>query len=786
MVVVGARLSFCAHSESGRVLCANGNTIEVRDLHSKDLNVRQIARPFDFTIITGIVRTGDGFVCFGDRELAVLGEELEVRRKFKFESWITAVESLEGDQIAVLTAHNTLQFVSTASFSIEKTIQMENVGVLLSGIIRGTRKEKLVVIVGTVFGVIKIFRPNESTAASATCNGHGGMIFGLSVKDGLLASISDDRSLRIWSLEDERPLATAFGHSGRPFAIAVSKFGILTAGGDQTVCIWSFDEQKKTLELRHQIAFTGGPIRSLFVDPNGLLLVGTDTGTDRKLQLSAHQFKGATCCLSTWIGGFCFVSTSDLRCHVLEWTAGGFLTRGAFEIERKNLVNAGCFHDNLVFLGTTSGSIYVLDRRSFELVHKHARFHSRAIVTDIAEIDGRLHSIGKDGNLKTWTFSKGAGAIVLHSSQPTGVEWPAQFVFDSNGRLEFIAGFHADKFVLVNARSFLVQFAVQCGGGHRIWSFSPADRLFEFVNKGHFVRCRANLAAIKPLEGPFHASESTCLDVRKDGAKWTAVTGGNDTKITTYDYSPTSDKLEVRSQTADSVSSLHDLVLFGDHLLTLGGRGEFFLWRVDENGTIDPVEERILDEEARILSVAVRPLDSRFLVAVVTSLAKILLFDFDPHEKNRMECRASIEHAGISSYTKVIFADDQQLIATTTDGFLHSFRLEERTILETAKHLVEQNNLSALNGMEGLLAAGSTSGHLHFTPFRNEQFGEGLFAARSRIDDVQSTRRDGRPLFVSVSLDRCAALSTFDSELQKASDLLLCLIAGYGLETVRL
>jgi hypothetical protein len=78
--------------------------------------------------------------------------------------------------------------------------------------------------------------------------------------------------LRAWNIDSGKEIASAFGHFSRPFAIEVSdKVGILTGGADQFVCVWRLNNSE--LELLQRITFDGGPIRSLrLVDDNLVIL----------------------------------------------------------------------------------------------------------------------------------------------------------------------------------------------------------------------------------------------------------------------------------------------------------------------------------------------------------------------------------------------------------------------------------------------------------------------------------------------------------------------------------
>ncbi|KAI6209443.1 hypothetical protein M3Y96_00222000 [Aphelenchoides besseyi] len=900
MVIVGPRLCFCNRAGTSQILCGNGNVIEVRDPQTNEFQIEQTINIFDVTIIHGIVSVPKGgYVCYGDRELGILTNDLQVRSKLKMDSWISAVSALNNDEVFVLTAHNVLHFIDNSTATINRILQLENVGVLLSGILKGETFEKLLVVVGTVFGVIKLFRPFESSAAFATCDGHMGMTFGLAEENDMIYSISDDRSLRVWDVKTQEQAAVDFGHNGRPLAIIVTdEYEVLTAGGDQVVCVWQFDTQISRLQLKQKILFNGGPIRSLHLSQNGNLFVGSDTGALYRTQLhkSTVEFLNLTvqlpkiaafvsfdnvnrvflsesreiiiqhgnqlipgctplpfrfnslsvlpqtrlfsvltedslfvfdslnnvllgtwkfenyACLSFWIDRFCFVCTSELQCHVLEWKSE-FTYRQSFSIERKHFICSGCFYREFVVLGTTNGSIYILNRNTFEIVSILKKFHKRTTVTDIALIGDQLCSIGKDGMLKYWMFSSEKGAITLISNSRE--EWPAKLIIDENKRLKYVAGFRGSNFVLVTPESSsLCSFSVKCGGGHRFWNFSLEDNRFEFINKNQFILCQAKISDVVALEGPFHASETTCLDIQptSDG-DFMIVTGGNDTRIGLCSYATSSDALFRCYQTAESASSIHDLTLCNDLLVTLGGRGEFFLWTINKKRQITLANTNFFEDKDRLLSVAIKQVNSIYVIAVVGSYANIKIFHYDRHSVDSLICQSSVKIKGISSFTKVNFVRDDCMIASTTDGQLFLYELiANKQLVKKANHLIELNSLTALANIDRLIVSGSTSGHLHFNRLDDFKFKatSSMLAHGSTITDIQCQSQINDANIVSVSLDRCAVLCVYDFEyntsqivrvvthcifdpsririLSQSTDnknqRLLCFISGYGMQTL--
>lgn len=57
------------------------------------------------------------------------------------------------------------------------------------------------------------------------------MIFGLLLRGLQLFSISDDRSLRMWSMETFTQLDEAYGHFARPLSICAAGYESVITGG---------------------------------------------------------------------------------------------------------------------------------------------------------------------------------------------------------------------------------------------------------------------------------------------------------------------------------------------------------------------------------------------------------------------------------------------------------------------------------------------------------------------------------------------------------------------------
>ncbi|XP_061121588.1 WD repeat-containing protein 6 [Syngnathus typhle] len=116
-----------------------------------------------------------------------------------------------------------------------------------------------VLIGGTVFNQLVLWKPgggesNKKAPVERRLLGHTGVIFSISylLEKGLLASASDDRSVRVWAVGalggsggncgDLKPtcLRVLFGHQARVFSVFLSPSRVFSAGEDGTCLIWDW------------------------------------------------------------------------------------------------------------------------------------------------------------------------------------------------------------------------------------------------------------------------------------------------------------------------------------------------------------------------------------------------------------------------------------------------------------------------------------------------------------------------------------------------------------------
>lgn len=305
-------VEFCQHGLDQRlILAGEGSYLKVFEAETSKL-LRQV-EIFPDQAIHGIAAQD---VSIGDEALRLViwgGSYLVTLRNQDFEQllrvgidslaataisgsdWIldVALSPADPNAFALVTAHNTVLQARLESGSM--AVVFENPSspsrsILYSAHLTWDTSSSLLVAAGTVFGEIIVWKSNSSGESIVlhTFEGHEGSIFGVNIsgpitfKDTsvgrLLASCSDDRTIRVWKLASNAPaaaedleskilretgfggnqigdigyqcLATVMGHASRIWNVkfVIEKSGaeadyvsVLSFGEDSTTQRWALD-----------------------------------------------------------------------------------------------------------------------------------------------------------------------------------------------------------------------------------------------------------------------------------------------------------------------------------------------------------------------------------------------------------------------------------------------------------------------------------------------------------------------------------------------------------------
>ncbi|KAI8141833.1 WD40-repeat-containing domain protein [Fennellomyces sp. T-0311] len=167
---------------------------------------------------------------------------------YQFPDWIMDLCWLDSGEFAVAFAHNQVQIYDIVE---EKAVLVDHVQcevrcILYSARFFGDTRESLLLASGTVFNEVHVWKVTDRNEAGDGVVmhrfiGHEGVIFGVrfSPDGSMLASVSDDRSIRVWPLHGgkQNPL-NIFGHTARVWDCLFVDQYLISISEDATCRVW--------------------------------------------------------------------------------------------------------------------------------------------------------------------------------------------------------------------------------------------------------------------------------------------------------------------------------------------------------------------------------------------------------------------------------------------------------------------------------------------------------------------------------------------------------------------
>lgn len=218
--------------------------------------------------------------------------------------------------LGAVLAHNTALLLEAKSGHVVCLRSCQEVCLLYSGLLIGSHWDSAVLVGGTVFNQLVLWRPgtgseNQAAPVERRLRGHSGVIFSLAYlpQGGLLASASDDRSVRVWHVGalggpsgcgDLEPVCqhVLYGHQARVFCVRQAQGGVFSAGEDGACLMWDADGRVERSFKGHR----AGGVRALAVSEEQRWLAsgGADGGVrlwrvregpeaDREPREGAHE-----------------------------------------------------------------------------------------------------------------------------------------------------------------------------------------------------------------------------------------------------------------------------------------------------------------------------------------------------------------------------------------------------------------------------------------------------------------------------------------------------------------
>ncbi|XP_066499884.1 WD repeat-containing protein 6 isoform X2 [Hoplias malabaricus] len=216
--------------------------------------------------------------------LEVVGPLLEL------EDWVLDVSWLKCEDVCPLLgislAHNAALLLEPLSGQVLALCSCVEACLLYSAILIGPNWDTSVLVGGTVFNQLVLWRPGGARADNLAhverrLLGHNGVIFSLCYlqSSGWLASASDDRSVRLWHVGklggdggcgEEKPtcLRVLYGHQARVFCVRLSPDVVYSAGEDGACLLWKWEGDGRV--GRTLKGHRSGGIRALAVSQNSV------------------------------------------------------------------------------------------------------------------------------------------------------------------------------------------------------------------------------------------------------------------------------------------------------------------------------------------------------------------------------------------------------------------------------------------------------------------------------------------------------------------------------------
>ncbi|KAL8212806.1 UNVERIFIED_CONTAM: hypothetical protein K2H54_058812 [Gekko kuhli] len=381
---------------------------------------------------------------FGGKSLAVIefsfqNSTVKLAELFpscELHDWIWDVQWLEGSTetppncVALALGHNSVALYDCAGQGILQEVHCQEKCILYSAHLVGSRWDSLVLVAGTVFNQLVIWcaaDPADDTGRvqpRGRISGHHGVIFSICYLEskGILASASDDRSLRLWGvsslrvLPDHIPcLLVCYGHQSRVWSVRLLNDYVISIGEDSACLMWSYHG-----EIVH--SFKGHKGRGLRA-------------------VAVHEAQG---CVFT--GG----ADSGIRCwHFKELrTNGSSLLQLNFPSPQRKgsprvVKLAGASH---VLIVTDTGAVYSYDltSKAWTLVLEDAAYQSYSLleVSELAQGDVLCAMGNISGEVKLFLLHHPAQAKDLHpfKEKVHSLSWSSRPGQDLHTRSLFVSG----------------------------------------------------------------------------------------------------------------------------------------------------------------------------------------------------------------------------------------------------------------------------------------------------------------------------------------------------------
>ncbi|KAI7833991.1 WD40-repeat-containing domain protein [Kickxella alabastrina] len=254
------------------LLTGSGTALTIYNTHTHTVQSKLIRALPSFQRIHGIIvqkrgsphTTHPTVLVFGSKSWSVItvgtadGSAAIVQSQHTMHDWIKAAHWVLDEAsgrwlVALAFAHNDVVVYDPESGAEEWRAQCEEHCILYAAALYGRTVAEMQVASGTVFNQVLIWKPQWITSSSSSSGastdspviwrlrGHEGVVFGLcfSHDSRRIASVSDDRTVRLWDLENGTAVSALFGHQARIWTCLLLDHLIVSASEDGTCRVWS-------------------------------------------------------------------------------------------------------------------------------------------------------------------------------------------------------------------------------------------------------------------------------------------------------------------------------------------------------------------------------------------------------------------------------------------------------------------------------------------------------------------------------------------------------------------
>lgn len=338
---------------------------------------------------------------------------------------VRAISRARQQTIAARTAENQAQNLASAlqiqrasDRALQEGNALESAKLILESVL--SRRTAGMPDLPIVFDMIANSSLVRRSLPASVLSGHDGSVLRarFSKSELMIATASDDATVRVWNVSDQRTITVLRGHSGAVFDVAFSPDDslLLTASDDQTTRIWSTESWQSTATFHENAGFLLGARFS----PDGSLVLtynldGTvrvwDSHSGQLLHSMSTGFRGSLCAAFSNDGSR-IVTSGVNETKLLDSRTGNVLLSVTAQRTRPHSVSFSP-DDTMILIADLAGGARLYNSQSLQLINT---LSVNQFGTDQAVFspDGRMiATVTDDRIVRLWWVSSGALQFTL-------------------------------------------------------------------------------------------------------------------------------------------------------------------------------------------------------------------------------------------------------------------------------------------------------------------------------------------------------------------------------------